>query len=99
MAKEVQRSKAFNLFQMAQNTALFLPNLPPVGDDGLCLRLTGAEQLMVWEILNSTHRLLDILDLWRLRQGRVLVTPVELLGLGGTLRAHREPQCIAPESN
>lgn len=78
---------------------MFLLNLPPVGDDGLCLRLTGAEQLMVWEILNSTHRLLDILDLWYLCQGRVLVTPVELLGWGDTLRAHKEPQSIALESN
>lgn len=30
------------------------------GEDALRLRLTGAEQLMVWQILNSTHRLLDI---------------------------------------
>lgn len=35
--------------------------VPAAGDDGLFLRPTGAEQLMVWQILNSTHRLLDIL--------------------------------------
>lgn len=39
-----------------------MSNIPTVaGDDALCLRLTGAEQLIVWLILNSTHLLLDIL--------------------------------------
>ena len=31
------------------------------GEDGLVLLEMGAEQLMVWLILNSTHLLLDIL--------------------------------------
>lgn len=38
-------------------------NIPTVeGGDAVCLRLTGAEQLIVWLILNSTHLLLDILS-------------------------------------
>lgn len=42
---------------------MYLLSVPAaVGDGGLLLlRPTGAEQLMVWQILNSTHLLLDIL--------------------------------------
>lgn len=40
-----------------------IQNIPAAaaGEDALRLRLTGAEQLIVWQILNSTHLLLDIL--------------------------------------
>lgn len=55
------------------------------GEDALRLRPTGAEQLIVWQILNSTHRLLDIFY-WRaptwehllLEQQRFMTNPQHL---------------------